>query len=175
MIQVKQLRKNYFTERGRVAAVHGVDFEVAEGDLLVNAYEITNDFHYTHEYTHAGVLGGYHNDYATSDLDAVYTLSFDKTSNLTIDADDATYISLFEAGSDLNAAPMHGGESIDVEDLQAGDYVIVVDGIGHYTLNVYGETAYSEFAVAPESIDLGFVPMNAWHKGGEFNNPISLG
>jgi len=35
MIQVKHLRKDYFTERGRVAAVHGVDFEVAEGEIFM--------------------------------------------------------------------------------------------------------------------------------------------
>ena len=35
MIQVKHLRKDYFSERGKVAAVHGVDFEVAEGEIFM--------------------------------------------------------------------------------------------------------------------------------------------
>ncbi len=152
----------------RTFDLFGTAFDVEEGDLLANAYEITNDFHFTHDYTHAGILGGYHDDYATEGLDAVYTLSFDKTSNLNVTAEEATYVSLYEAGSDLTGAPMHGGESLEIEDLQAGDYVLVVDGTGHYTLNVFGETAYAEFAVEPASIDLGFVPLNAWHKGGEF-------
>lgn len=35
MIQVKHLHKDYYTERGRVAAVQGVDFEVAEGEIFM--------------------------------------------------------------------------------------------------------------------------------------------
>lgn len=35
MIQVRDLHKDYFTERGKVAAVRGVDFEVAEGEIFM--------------------------------------------------------------------------------------------------------------------------------------------
>lgn len=35
MIQVKNLHKGYFTERGEVTAVRGVDFEVAEGEIFM--------------------------------------------------------------------------------------------------------------------------------------------
>ncbi|MGM0566344.1 MAG: carboxypeptidase regulatory-like domain-containing protein, partial [Bacteroidota bacterium] len=149
----------------------GSAYNIPDYDLVENAFVIDQDWNTNFDYmVEDGSFEGFYNDYdlaGADDADVVYTTTVDKDSYLTIGDDTGlSDVSVFEEGDEITADNniYEGAETA----IGPGTYVMVVSGSGDYEFNVHIEGQEPVLSVDPEVMDLGEVPIGAWHPGGEF-------
>jgi len=154
----------------RTFSITGSAYDIPDGDIVENAFTITNDWNTTFDYAVEGDFTSFYTDYNLSsdhDKDVVYTTSVDKDSYLTLTAvNGVTDVAVFAQGAEIiEANNLYTGDNTE---LTVGTYVIVVSGTEAYDFNLHIEGQEPVLAVTPESMDLGDVPIGAWHQGGTF-------
>jgi len=155
----------------RTFSLSGNAYDIPDYDLVENAFEIDQDWNVNFDYmVEEASFEGFYNDYdlaGTHDADVVYTTTVDKDSYLTFtDASGVADFAVFAEGDEIaeeNNIYEEGETAI-----APGTYVFVVSGTGDYEFNIHIEGQEPILSVDPEVMDLGEVPIGAWHPGGEF-------
>ena len=155
----------------RTYPIEGSAYDIPDYDLVENAFVINQDFGLVNDYVVAGAsFDGFYNDYdlgTTPKEDVVYKFNVTKESYIEFQA--ATGVAdfaLFADGADITEANNlyeDGQTAID-----AGTYYFVVSGSSDYGFTLHIEGQEPILVVDPTTLDLGDVPIGAWHEGGSF-------
>ncbi len=154
----------------RTFSLSGSAYNIPDHDIVENAMVIDQDWNTNFDYAVESSFEGFYNDYdlaAATDVDKVYKTTVDKDSYITFE--DNSGVADFAVFAEGDA--IEEGNNI-YEDGQTpigpGTYYFVVSGVNDYSFNIHIEGQDPILTVEPGSMDLGDVPIGAWHQGGEF-------
>ena len=155
----------------RTFSLSGSAYEIPDYDLVENAKVIDQDWNINFDYAvEETSFEGYYNDYdltSTDYNDVVYKTTVDKDSYLTFeDASGVEDFAVFAEGDSIieDNNLYEDGETA----IGPGTYYFVVSGDGEYNFNIHIEGQEPELVVEPTEMNLGEVPIGAWHQGGTF-------
>jgi hypothetical protein len=97
-------------------------------------------------------------------VDGVFTLTTEVDADVVIsDEVNASAVVFYDA-----TAGVATGNEINLEEtLPAGEYLILVAGTDEVSFNINFQTA-AEYVITPGAVELGYVPIDCWHRGGSF-------
>lgn len=152
--------------------LYGNVYDVLEGDVIEDPFELAGYFNANEDLDESIDFDLYYNDYNLgTGADIVYTFDLAVDSYISVTGALVKNAAVFNAGSDLSAGnEIISGVTFTDEEIGSGSYVLVVNGSGDVDFTVHVEGADPIFAIDPDgTLDLGDVPINAWHRGGAFD------
>ena len=155
----------------RTFEINGSAYDIPDGDIVENAVEVDQDWATEPDYVFTDLsFDDFYNDYrldpaSASDMVCHFTVTKDSYVEClnTTGADD---FALFAEGDEIieaNNLYLDGQTPVD-----AGSYYLVASGSGDFATTLHIEGQEPILVVNPENLDLGDVPIGAWHEGGTF-------
>lgn len=156
----------------RTFPLQGSAYEIPDYDLVENAYMIDQDWGLNNDYMVEDMsFDNFANDYelgTPSKNDVVFHVEVAKDSY--IQFTDAMGVSDFAVFPDGTTDFVEGNNVYEDGQtaIPSGGYYIIASGSGDFEFNIHIEGQEPELVVEPETLNLGDVPIGAWHEGGTF-------
>ena len=156
----------------RTFPLQGSAYDIPNYDLVENAYVINQDWGLNADYMVEDMsFDNYDNDYdlgTPPKKDVAFQTNIAKESFL--EFTQVSGVADFAVFPDSTTNFVEDNNIYEDEEttLPAGTYYIIASGSGDFAFNLHIEGQEPELAIEPETMNLGEVPIDAWHEGGAF-------